>query len=277
MLLNFKTFWAIIIVMPVFIGQSLFAQAKRIVSLSPTISQNIEILNGSHLIVGCTNYCKIAKTSPEKVVATAVDVNIEKVLLLKPDLVLYSTLTKPQTIETLKSLGIKVHFFDVAKSYEVICNQFIEIGKLIGNEPLAQTIVNKCHYQTDSIKQWAKTLKPMNLFFQIGAQPLFTVIDNTFMSDYIGFLGCRNIASGQNYGTISREKVIAQNPDAIIIVTMGILSTEEAEVWKTYNTLNAVKNNRIVIIDADIACEPTPLNFVATLSQLGKMLYGTKK
>ncbi len=251
------------------------AQARRIVSLSPTITQNIVLLQGSDLIVGCTNYCKLAETHPDKVVASAVDVNIEKLLLLKPDLVLYSTLTKPQTIETLKAMGIKVHFFDVVKSYDIIGQQFIETGRLIGREKMALDIMNKCNYKVDSIKQWAKTVKPMRIFFQIGAQPLFTVIPNTFMNDYMLFLGCQNIASDQNYGTINREKVVAQNPDAIIVVTMGILSAEEVSIWNNYKNLKAVQQKRIFVIDADKACEPTPYNFVETLSELGRLLYGS--
>jgi len=54
---------------------------------------------------------------------------------------------------------------------------------------------------------------------------------------------------------------------------MGILADKEKEIWKKYENLNAVKNNRIYIIDAYKLCSPTPVSFVETLEELVNILH----
>lgn len=252
------------------------AQPKRIVSLSPSLTTNLIELGAQNLIVGCTNYCDLAFTNESLIVANAIDINIEKLVSLKPDIVLYSTLTKPQYIKTIESVGIKTHFFDVSTNFEVICNQFIEIGSLLGKTQQAQLIINELKQKVDSIKPVVLNNKKYKIFIEIGAKPLFTAIPNTYMHDFIVLLGGQNIAQGMVHGTISREKVIADNPDFIFLVTMGLVSNEEIKIWNQYKQMNAVKNNSIFVVDAYKACQPTPQNFVWTLTEMHRLINSVK-
>lgn len=110
------------------------------------------------------------------------------------------------------------------------------------------------------------------MFFQIGVDPLFSVLSNTFMDDYINFLGAENIAKTLKRGSVSREFVIANNPDYIFIVTMGMVGNEEKEIWSRYSNLTASRKKQIHIIESDIACQPTPVTFVQTMEILEKMI-----
>ena len=110
------------------------------------------------------------------------------------------------------------------------------------------------------------------LFRSIGANPLFTVLENTFMDDFITFFGGRNIATGLRRGTLNREFVLQSNPDVIIIMEMGIAGEQEKKIWENYPFLNAVKNNRIFFIDADIASSANPPDFLKTLEAIAKHL-----
>ncbi|HNX56771.1 MAG TPA: helical backbone metal receptor, partial [Prolixibacteraceae bacterium] len=80
----------------------LFAQAqeaKRIVSLVPWMTKSLYLMGEQGRLVGCTNYCPVEATDKIPVVATAVNVNIEKLLMLKPDLVFASSLIKPEILD----------------------------------------------------------------------------------------------------------------------------------------------------------------------------------
>ncbi|MBK6283941.1 MAG: ABC transporter substrate-binding protein [Draconibacterium sp.] len=85
--------------------------AKRVISLAPSITENIYLLGAQDKLVGCTSYCTPAVNNGKEQVGSTIDINIEKILMLKPDLVLAMTLTKPQDLATMKKLGLKVELF----------------------------------------------------------------------------------------------------------------------------------------------------------------------
>lgn len=241
----------------------------RIVSLAPSITKELEDLNMDENIVGVTSYCAISATNEDLIIGTATDVNIEKILLLNPDMVFATGLTKESNINSLRNNGITVYQIPKLQSFDDICKQFIKLGELVGKVELAQSIVDKSIFKIDSLK----SLIPLNneklkIFIQIGAKPLFTVIPNTFMNDYITFSDCENIAADLDKGTITRESILQRNPDVIFIVTMGIVGNEEKQKWETYKELSAIKNKKIFIIDSNLACTPTVLSFTETLEQI---------
>ena len=249
----------------------------RIVSLAQSISQDVEYLGLSKNIVGATSYCNVSKKNTELIIGSSTDINIEKILILKPSVVLASTLTQPNIIESLKKNNIKVHCMGKASSFEEICNEFIKLGSVLGKKDTAAIIVSKCKNTIDSLRNNLPKLEVRpNVFFQIGSKPLFSVIPNTYMNDYLEFANCKNIASDLTSGTITREAVIKRNPDIIFVVTMGVVGNEEVNIWKTFKQINAVKNNRIYILDSDIACAPTPITFVETFQVMIKNIYENK-
>ncbi|MCK5135209.1 MAG: ABC transporter substrate-binding protein [Bacteroidales bacterium] len=241
----------------------------RIISLAPSITNELESLNMAGNIVGATSYCNISAKNKELIVGTATEVNIEKVLLLNPDIVFASGLTKENTINALKKNGIAVHRVNTMQSFDDICDHFIELGKLVGKADLAQSIVNKSKKRVDSMSNSVPNqLNKLTVFFQIGAKPIYTVIPNTFMNDYITLAKCINIAADLEKGIITRESVLQRNPDIIFIVTMGIVGDNEKNIWESYAELNAAKSKNIFIIDSDIASTPTVLSFTETLEQV---------
>jgi len=241
---------------------------KRIISLAPSLTQSLYHLNSHDKLVGCTSYCEIARDDNKEIIASAIKVNLEALLKLNPDLVIATTITNPETIEYIQKFGIKTEIFSSPKSFSEICEQFNRIGKLIGKEDLALTITEKTGKTVDSLKNSIKLKTHPKVFFQIGANPIFTVLPNTFMDDYISFIGGTNIASDLNKGTITREFVITQNPDIIIITTMGITGDEEKQIWESYSSLNATKNKQIIVVDSNIACTPNPISFAETLKSI---------
>lgn len=245
----------------------------RIVSLAPSLTKMIYILEAQKELVGCTNYCEIDKNDKVEVVASAIEVSTEKVFMMKPDLVVTTTMTKPSTIEALRKLGIKVVAFSTPKSFDGICDALTQLADLIGKQDKANEIVSKQRERLATLKSSIKNAAKERYFFQIGAKPLFAVIPNTFMDEYITILGGENIAQDMTSGSITRESVLVKNPDVIVVVTMGIIGDEEKATWASYPQLNAAKKGKIFIIDSYKACSPTPINFVDTVELLVSMIH----
>lgn len=249
----------------------------RIISLAPSITRELVDLGLKDNIVGATSFCDITYDHKDLIVGSAISVNIEKILLLKPDVVFASGLTRENTISALRNNGVKVYTFGKVKSFEVICNHFLELAELVDKKKEAKRIINKSKNKIDSLKALIPVgTDSLKVFFQVGAKPIFTVIPNTFMNDFITFAGCKNIADNMTRGTINRETVLNRNPDVIFIISMGILGDKEKEIWKSYQELNAAKNDKIFIVDANIAAMPTVRSFVETFEIVVKDIYSDK-
>lgn len=219
-------------------------------------------------LVGCTSYCPVEASDKIPVVASAVNVSIEKTLTLKPDLIIASSLIKPENIDNLKKLNLRVEYIPYPKSFDEICTDFIWLGELVGQGEKARTIVSQQKERLAKLKVSIPSGQNPKIFIQIGAKPLFCVTPNTFMDDFIRFPGGINIAAELRTGNITREYVLKQNPDIIIIVTMGMVAEEERDTWMKYPSLLASKNKRIFILDSNKTCSPTPILFVDALEEM---------
>ena len=248
-------------------------EAKRIVSLVPWMTKSLYLMGEQSRLVGCTNYCPVEATDKITVVATAVNVNIEKVLMLKPDLVFASSLIKPEILDNIRKLGIKIEYMPYPKSFDEICTDFMRIGQLVGQTEKSKTIVAQQRERMAKIKAKIPTGKHPKMFMQIGAKPLFCAVPQTFLDDFVTFSGGTNIAAGLTIGSVTREFVLKQNPDLIFIVTMGIVAEEERENWLKYQSLSATKSKHIFILDSDKTCSPTPVLFVDALEEIVNLSY----
>lgn len=185
-----------------------------------------------------------------------------------------SPLTNAKAIEKLRQLGMTVKIFPSPRNFTEICGQFLEISKLLNKSALAETIIENTRKKVTFLKNKVKNMPKPKVFFQIGAKPLFTVTQNSFINDFIEFAGGINIAKNlKGNGRFSREKVLEANPDCIIIADMGIIGKEEKKAWQNFKNLNAAENKRIYILAAEKICSPTPQVFADTLEEITNIIH----
>lgn len=247
---------------------------ERIISLAPSITEELYLLGVDERLIANTIFCDKPEDAKKKhKIGTVVDVDIEKLISLKPDLVLASPLLNNVKKEKLKELGIKIITFPSAKSFDDVCEQFLELGKLVGKEKEARKIINKSKEEILFIQKKIRGIPKPKVLVQIGTRPLWVASKNSYVDDLVEFAGGINIGPSGEYGLLSREAVIKSNPDVIIISTMGIFGEDEKRAWQRYKGINAVKNNRIYIMDSDKLCEPTPVSFIESLKEMVKILH----
>ncbi|MFH2069429.1 MAG: ABC transporter substrate-binding protein [Candidatus Omnitrophota bacterium] len=250
---------------------------QRIISLGPALTEAIYLLGVQDRLVGCTIYCNRPEAARQKQkVGTVVEVSVEKIVSLKPDLILATALTDRRAKEHFRQLGINVVVFPEAKNFDEICQQFLFLGKAVDREKKAQKIVAQAKKEIDSIAGKVKGITKPRVFMEIGTNPLFTVTRDSFVNDFIVRAGGINIAAEARSGLYSREKVVAQNPDVIIVVSMGVVADQEKKVWQKFWNLSAIKNDRVYVLDPDKICSPTPPSFVETLKEISLLLHPEK-
>lgn len=197
---------------------------QRLVSLGPSITKQLYLLGLGDKLVGCTVYCEwpIEARRKEKI-GTAVEVNLEKVVSLKPDIIFATSLTDPKAIEKLENLGLKTIRFPTPRSFAQICAHFLELGRLTDRQKEAEKIIESVKNEVNMIKQELKGKPKPRVLIQVGAKPLFVATGRYFVNDFVELAGGINIAKDAGEGIYSREQVLEKNPEVIIIVTMGIV------------------------------------------------------
>jgi iron complex transport system substrate-binding protein len=241
----------------------------RIISLSPVITEWLYLLGLENSVAGVTTYCnKPSRAKNKEKIGTVLEVNVEKIMGLNPDVVFAMSLTNTKDLKKLKSMGINVITFDIPKDFEKLCEVSLRVGSAVGKENEARNIVKTSKMKVYDIKKKTAQRPKQKVFVQIGAKPLFAATHEFFVNDYIELAGGINIFKEAMSGLISREEVLKRNPDVILIATMGISGEDEMRIWQKYKTINAVKQNRIYIVDPDRMCSPTPVSFAGYLEEI---------
>ena len=251
--------------------------ARRIVSLGPINTENLFLMGAGDSLVGCTTYCNYPPEAQKKEkIGTVLQPDVEKIISLNPDLILATGLTSPEQVARFTQLGIKVVHFRQPRNFSEICDNFLLMGKLTGHLSEAERVVVAARRRVEEIRLSVATLPKEKVFLQVGANPLFASVGDTFTNDYLSLAGGINIAGDETRPQYDYERVLAHNPAVILVALMGGergTAGEERRRWLSYPVLAASKSERVHVIDPDLVCSPTPVSFVKALALVAELLH----
>lgn len=247
---------------------------ERIISLVPAVTEILFKLDLQDRLVAATDYCdypEAAKQLPK--VGQYSRPSIESILLYKPDLVIASAgMNRPSLVKRLESFNIPVYIVypqDIAETLQTISS----IGEINGRQDKAAIVVADIQTRVDRIgKKLKQVEKPEALAF-IMLQPLTVAGPDTFIDDIIDLTGGKNVAppGPSRYPTWNSEALLAFDPE-VIIVSSHPGQPEPLEFFQQWPQLQAVKNNRIVQIEADLLHRPGP-RMILGIEEMGKALH----
>ncbi len=250
---------------------------QRIVSLGPILTENIYLLGAGDRLIANTSYCVHPEAAKSKVkVGSVMSFSVEKVFSLHADLVLASNLSPVEPLQKLKDAGIPVVKFHQGTSFADICNQFMTLGRLLGLESHALDLVGSAKQKVAEIGERVAALPRSRVFLQVGSHPLAGAIGKSFTHDFIALGGGSNVSADQLFPATTREKVIAENPEVIIIAMMGSetgFAMQEKQKWMAIPVINAVRDNRVHVLDPDLVCSPSPVTFARTLAIIAELIH----
>lgn len=231
---------------------------KRIVSLSPAVTEIVFALGRGDLLVGRTDFCQYpVEVANIESVGGISNLNIEKILALQPDLVISGSMIPQKSAEHLASLGVPLVCVIEKNKFEGLYENISKIGQLIGRQQTADSLNavlrQQMEYEVNSEQtvvsgQQADNSAP-SVYYVVGfgAGGNFTAGGDTFINDLIAMAGGRNIAAGVQGWSYSLEALMDQNPDYIII------RREDSATFcntKPYTRLDAVKQGRVIAIES---------------------------
>jgi iron complex transport system substrate-binding protein len=248
---------------------------KRIISCMPSITEILYKLDLEDEIVGVTEHCNFPEEAEEKDKVGRDKMNLEKVVSLKPDLIIMFGDAQSADIKRFKSFGLPVFVINPETVDEVMYSITL-LGKA-GNRPhaayaLTEKIERKLKWTAVRIKDSEKP-KP-KVFVEVWHKPLITAANKTFLNDVIERAGGINVAKWAKgkYPEYSFEKLIAADPDVIIIPKQNVPSEDSIYNDSRWNELRAVKNRRVLFIDADLMSRPGP-RIAYAVEEIATFLY----
>ena len=250
------------------------ADYKRIISLAPSITESLYELGMDEEVIGITMYCPHVKSKKE-IIGTLLEPDLEKIVILKPDLIISTKEGNSKAaVEKIQRLGFDIYIMETAGSFKEICKNFKTLAAKVGKEKKAEELIEKAEAEVQEIYSKTLFLPRESVFWEVGAKPLYTAGKRSFANDYNFYTATTNIYEDINmrYPSISREDVIERNPDIIILVNMGDISKDEIKNWKKYNTVTAVQNERVYMIDVNDIFTPTPSTFAKGVKILEEII-----
>lgn len=259
---------------------SLDSPPEHIISLAPSLTENVYLLGCVDKLVGVTIYCEFPPEAKSKEkIGTVLEPDIEKIIILRPDIVLATQEgNKPEVVKKLRDLGIRVFVFGEKKSFSDILLSFNQLAGLLDREEIARKILKNTDRRLRAVQERIGQLSRKKVFIQLSVRPLITVSKDTFIDEIITLAGGSNIAyhCQMRYPIYSLEAIVAQDPEIIIITEMGIATAEAKEAWAKFPNISAVKETRIFVLDTKQShyfCEPTPLGFAQSVETIAQVLH----
>lgn len=238
---------------------------ERIISLAPNITEVIFAIGADSLLSGVTDLCDFPPEARHKVkTGSYFSPDYETITSLNPDLVIMNVenVSNP-TYQALKNLGLKI-FVSNAKNISGIKKMFSEFGKITGKETEADSLLMRFEYDINQINSVSDKTSSEPVLVLISVNPLMTTNGRTFINEILDLAGITNIYKDQvlDYPNINYEDVIIRNPGFILFPT-DTSDTERTqksidEIKRQLNKTNAVKNDRIILIDENIMFRPGP-------------------
>jgi iron complex transport system substrate-binding protein len=252
------------------------ANPQRIISLAPNITEILFALGLGDRVAAVTSYCDFPEeTKTKEKIGDTLHPNLERIIGLKPDLVLTTTASQLEDLtRRLDQLAVPLYVTNPRTVRETAAS-IRKIGEATGASARAAEIADDMERRISAVETRVKGLPEPRVLYVLQTAPLITAGRNTFINDLIRIAGGRSISGDEtaDYPQFSRETVIARAPEVIIAPSShGKEFVRVEDLRRDYPTTPAVRSNRIVAVNPDLVDRPGP-RIVDGLEELARGLH----
>ena len=233
--------------------------APRILSLAPNLTEIAYAAGAGDLLVGTVDYSDYpaaAQRVPR--VGDAWRVDVERVLALRPDIVLaWATGTPESTVAQLRRLGLNVVEVRTQRLADIPV-ALRHVGRLAGTGKIAgQAAVDFDARVAEQRARYANRT-PVAAFIQIDDDTIYTVNGQHVISEIVELCGGRNVFADlpQLAPAISTEAVLAADPQ-LILTTDDTIADPLAQ-WQKWPRLRAVAAGTVYALPSDLVTRASP-------------------
>ncbi len=238
---------------------TLAAPPRRIVSLIPATTEIAFALGLGKCVVGVTTYCDFPAEAKSVTKIGDLNTSIEKVLALRPDLILASTSGNRSALERLERLPQRAQaptFAVDPQNIDDLVRDIRSIGALTGSTPAADAVVKRIQVTLARVRAVAAGTKPVRALFVVQQPPLWVVGSRNFMDDLMQRAGLQNVAApmGKGFCSMPLERAITLRPDVLFTSQIPLKDLKDRPGWAQ---MQAVRAGRVFPMGYD-AVRPGP-------------------
>ena len=251
--------------------------AQRIVSLSPTVTEDLFAIGAGKQVVAVDNQSNYPKRAP-RTSLSGYTPNVEAIANYHPDLVLISY-NPTNFAAQLRSLGIKVKFVAAATNLKQAYGEILGLGRLTGHDRGAAGVVRSMRTHLAAIvASVPKSRRHLRVYHELDPT-YYSATSQTFIGSIYKLFGFRDIAdaagsSGDQYPQLSGEYIIAQNPQIVVLADTRCCGQNYGSVAARpgWSTISAVQHHRVVLANDDVASRwgPRIVQFARTVARIAK-------
>lgn len=243
---------------------------KKIVSVSPAITEIIFDLDCGDRLIGRTDFCTYPKEVKNiKSIGGINNSNLEMIISMRPDLVITSSIFTKKMFQTIEASGIPIISFKERNTIDGMYDVIRILGDILDKKDKANEIINSSKQRLQEIKEKreninkAKGLKTLPKIYYVvgfGSSGDFSAGKDTYINEIITLAGGDNIAKNSINWSFSTEELFSKQPDYIFV-----RKEDSASFVNThpYTELKAVKNKKVYGIDSEIMDIQTPRSIEA--------------
>jgi iron complex transport system substrate-binding protein len=249
-------------------------KVERFISLAPNLTEIAYAIGAGDALVGNTTFCNYPERARNVIkVGDTLQPNIERILSLRPQLVLVSTASQLEAFTSqLNEHDIAVYITD-PHDLEGVFRTITNLGEFL-NEPVAASeLVKELRARSETVEHAVAGRPPILVFFQLSGQPLYTAGKTSFVTNLIERAGGRSVTADVNeaWPRLSDEAALASRPEVVIILS-GESMGADTKVAPALRNSPAVRNGRVYPINGDILTRPGP-RLVDGLEQIARALH----
>ena len=230
---------------------------ERAVSLSPAVTELIIAAGGKSHLCGRSSACDTPEVKDIPIAGDLGRPFAEKVLSLKATIIITDTEHPQARWELLKKCGVKLEVLSNRKTDDLPEN-IRKIGRVLNLPEAEEKARNTAKKINELRKNPPAVRKKAVILFSVA--PLISCGKDTFIAEALALAGAENCLSheSKSYFMLSVEELFRTDPE--IIFTAGIPETIVRRYFANgaLQKLSAVKNGKIIILDADKFCRLTP-------------------
>lgn len=242
----------------------------RIVSVAPSVTEILFALGIGARVVGVSSADDYPTAElREKPRVGGVVLDVERIVRLRPDLVLGMPSLQRAQLDRLIASGLPVVAVDAGTLPEVY-EQMRFIGVLTGTEPEAAGLVTSLQRREAGVRRATRGRGAPRTYVEIWPEPLITVGGNTFIDDLVNRAGGRNVFAGlRGFPQVSAESVIRANPEVVVLTHPQGRPVSARPGWQG---IAAVRNSRVAQVDGSLVSRPGP-RAVVGLELLARIIH----
>ena len=251
---------------------------QRIVCLTEETVELLYLLGEEDKIVGVTGYAvrpKIVRKQKPRI-SSFKSANIQKIIELKPDIVLAFSDIQSEIVANLVKKGQSVLCFN-QRDIEGIFNMIQTICNLLDIKQKGINLISKLKKNIYQIKNKYSNYNKLKVYFEEWNDPLITGLK--WVSELINIAGGEDIFYKKSLNElakdriISEEEVIKRNPDIIIGSWCGKkVNFDQIRNRRGWDKINAIKYNKIYEIKSPLILQPGPAALTEGLDEIVKIL-----